>query len=142
MNALDEFVAQLERNRRGQGGVAVSVCSAHPLVLRAAFRSALRYDTFALIESTSNQVDQYGGYTGMKPADFAALVRRIAEEEGFPAERVLLGGDHLGPNTWRQFGSVKAMQETLEKLARAIAGASSVRKLACPTLRPARGCLP
>ena len=114
MNALDEFVAQLERNRRGQGGVAVSVCSAHPLVLRAAFRSALRYDTFALIESTSNQVDQYGGYTGMKPADFAALVRRIAEEEGFPAERVLLGGDHLGPNSWRHLGSEKAMQETLQ----------------------------
>ena len=114
MNALDEFVAQLERNRRGQGGVAVSVCSAHPLVLRAAFRSALRYDTFALIESTSNQVDQYGGYTGMKPADFAALVRRIAEEEGFPTERVLLGGDHLGPNSWRHLGSEKAMQETLQ----------------------------
>ena len=114
MNALDEFVSQLERNRRGQGGVAVSVCSAHPLVLRAAFRSALRYDTFALIESTSNQVDQYGGYTGMKPADFAALVRRIAEEEGFPTGRVLLGGDHLGPNSWRHLGSEKAMQETLQ----------------------------
>ena len=114
MNALDEFVSQLERNRRGQGGVAVSVCSAHPLVFRSAFRSALRHDTFALIESTSNQVDQYGGYTGMKPADFAALVRRIAEEEGFPTERVLLGGDHLGPNSWRHLGSEKAMQETLQ----------------------------
>lgn len=114
MNALDEFVAQLERNRSGQGGVAVSVCSAHPLVLRAAFRSARRYDTFALIESTSNQVDQYGGYTGMKPADFAALVNKIAAEEGFPAERILLGGDHLGPNSWRHLGSEKAMQETLQ----------------------------
>ena len=114
MNALDEFVAQLERNRSGQGGVAVSVCSAHPLVLRAAFRSALRFDTFALIESTSNQVDQYGGYTGMKPADFAALVNKIAAEEGFPAERILLGGDHLGPNSWRHLGSEKAMQETLQ----------------------------
>ncbi|MFT3851002.1 MAG: class II D-tagatose-bisphosphate aldolase, non-catalytic subunit [Propionivibrio sp.] len=114
MNALDEFVAQLERNRRGQGGVAVSVCSAHPMILRAAFRSALRYDTFALIESTSNQVDQYGGYTGMKPADFAALVKQIAAEERFPAERVLLGGDHLGPNSWRHLGSEKAMQETLQ----------------------------
>ena len=91
MNALDEFVAQLERNRRGQGGVAVSVCSAHPLVLRAAFRSALRFDTFALIESTSNQVDQYGGYTGMKPADFAALVNKIAAEEGFLLDRQRLG---------------------------------------------------
>ena len=114
MNTLDEFVAQLERNRSGQGGVAVSVCSAHPLVLRAAFRSARRYDTFALIESTSNQVDQYGGYTGMRPADFAALVNKIAVEEGFPVERVLLGGDHLGPNSWRHLGSEKAMQETLQ----------------------------
>jgi len=114
MNALDEFAAQLERNRAGEGGVAVSVCSAHPMVLRAAFRSALRHDTFALIESTSNQVDQYGGYTGMKPADFAALVRKIADEEGFPSERVLLGGDHLGPNSWRHLGSEKAMQETLQ----------------------------
>ena len=114
MNALDEFVAQLERNRSGQGGVAVSVCSAHPLVLRAAFRSGLRFDTFALIESTSNQVDQYGGYTGMRPADFAALVNKIAVEEGFPVERVLLGGDHLGPNSWRHLGSENAMQETLQ----------------------------
>ena len=52
--------------------------------------------------------------TGMKPADFAALVNKIAAEEGFPAERILLGGDHLGPNSWRHLGSEKAMQETLQ----------------------------
>lgn len=113
MNAIHEFNAQLQRNREGQGGVAVSVCSAHPLVLRAAFRSAHKFNTFALIESTSNQVDQYGGYTGMRPADFAALVHKIADEEGFPQARILLGGDHLGPNTWRQQGAERAMQETL-----------------------------
>lgn len=113
MTALDEFSTQLERNRNGQGGVAVSVCSAHPMVLRGAFRSALRYDTFALIESTSNQVDQFGGYTGMKPSNFSDLVYRIAGEEGFPPDRLLLGGDHLGPNSWRHLGSEVAMQETL-----------------------------
>ena len=113
MNALDEFSSQLERNRNGQGGVAVSVCSAHPMVLRAAFRSALRYDSLALIESTSNQVDQYGGYTGMRPDDFSARVYTIAAEEGFPKDRVLLGGDHLGPNSWRHKGAEAAMQETL-----------------------------
>jgi len=118
MNALDEFLSQLQRNREGKGGVAVSVCSAHPLVLRAAFRSALRHDTFALIESTSNQVDQYGGYTGMKPADFAALVSKIALEEGFDQERIVLGGDHLGPNTWRNQGKQRAMDETLELVRR------------------------
>ena len=35
-----------------------------------------------LIESTANQCDQYGGYTGMKPADFKAFVEDIAKEIG------------------------------------------------------------
>lgn len=111
--ALEEFQALLQRNRAGRGGVAASVCSAHPLVLRALFRAARRHDTFALVESTSNQVDQYGGYTGMKPADFARLVHGLAAEEGFPAERVLLGGDHLGPNTWRSRPAEEAMAESV-----------------------------
>lgn len=114
MNAVDSFIEQLRMNREGLGGVAVSVCSAHPFVLRAALRTAKRHNTFALIESTSNQVDQYGGYTGMKPADFVVLVRKIADEEGFPWEQILLGGDHLGPNTWRQLGSDRAMRETCD----------------------------
>jgi D-tagatose-1,6-bisphosphate aldolase subunit GatZ/KbaZ len=113
MTALAEFTAGLDRNRSGKGGVAVSICSAHPLVLRALFRSAKQYDTFALVESTSNQVDQYGGYTGMRPADFVRLVHDLAEDEGFPKERVLLGGDHLGPNTWRAKPAADAMTETM-----------------------------
>ncbi|HVO20180.1 MAG TPA: class II D-tagatose-bisphosphate aldolase, non-catalytic subunit [Anaeromyxobacter sp.] len=109
--ALVEFREELERNRAGRGGVAMSCCSAHPLVLRALFRSARRHDTFALVESTSNQVDQYGGYTGMRPPDFARLVGEVAAEEGFPAGRVLLGGDHLGTNTWRERPAAQAMRE-------------------------------
>jgi len=109
--ALAEFRGGLERNRDGRGGVAMSCCSAHPLVLRALFRSARRHGTFALVEATSNQVDQYGGYTGMRPPDFARLVREVAAEEGFPAGRVLLGGDHLGTNTWRGRPAAQAMGE-------------------------------
>ena len=78
-----------------------SICSAHPWVLEAAMRQALEDETPLLIESTSNQVDQYGGYTGMKPADFVDFVRSIAERVGFPHEHLILGGDHLGPNAWR-----------------------------------------
>jgi D-tagatose-1,6-bisphosphate aldolase subunit GatZ/KbaZ len=113
MTALSEFLDTIRRNRAGLGGVAMSCCSAHPLVLRALFRTARRHDTFALVESTSNQVDQYGGYTGMKPEDFVRLVRGVAAEEGFPADRVLLGGDHLGPNTWREQGAAAAMRESV-----------------------------
>jgi D-tagatose-1,6-bisphosphate aldolase subunit GatZ/KbaZ len=111
MSALADFSSLLEENRAGRGGVAMSCCSAHPLVLRALFRAARRRNTFALVEATSNQVDQYGGYTGMKPPDFARLVAKVAAEEEFPAERVLLGGDHLGTNTWRARPAAEAMRE-------------------------------
>ncbi len=109
--ARDEFLEALDRNRSDGSGVAVSVCSAHPDVLRALFRTARLREQFALIESTSNQVDHYGGYTGMKPADFVALVHGLAREEGFPRERILLGGDHLGPNRWKGGPAERAMQE-------------------------------
>lgn len=87
-----------------------SICSAHPWVLEAAMRQALEDEAPLLIESTSNQVDQYGGYTGMKPADFVAFVRAIADRVGFAHEHLILGGDHLGPNAWRHLPSDEAMQ--------------------------------
>ena len=111
MTARDEFLASLDENRRTGAGVAVSVCSAQPDVLRATFRTARDCDHFALVESTSNQVDQYGGYTGMKPADFVAMVHAIAADEGFPKSRILLGGDHLGPNRWQKKPAETAMAE-------------------------------
>ncbi len=111
MKAIEQFRSRLDDNLAGQGGVAVSVCSAHPRVLRALFQTALEYDTFALIESTSNQVDQFGGYTGMKPPDFVRLVYGLAEEEGFPLDRILLGGDHLGVNARPSLTANKAQKE-------------------------------
>jgi D-tagatose-1,6-bisphosphate aldolase subunit GatZ/KbaZ len=70
-----------------------------------------------LIEATCNQVNHLGGYTGMQPADFAALVEKIADEEGFPADRIILGGDHLGPNPWRNRRAQEAMVEAEEMVA-------------------------
>jgi len=87
-----------------------SICSAHPWVLGAAMKQALDDDTPLLIESTSNQVDQFGGYTGMKPVDFVRFVHLIADRVGLPRERLILGGDHLGPNAWRNLPAEEAMQ--------------------------------
>jgi len=59
--------------RRHKSGAAVgmySVCSAHPLVLEATLKLAARSGAVALIEATSNQVNQEGGYTGLRPAAF------------------------------------------------------------------------
>ena len=64
---------------------------------------------FALIEATSNQVNQDGGYTGMKPADFRDFVHGIADRVGLPESALLLGGDHLGPNPWQALPAEEAM---------------------------------
>ncbi|WP_428412563.1 D-tagatose-bisphosphate aldolase, class II, non-catalytic subunit [Pararhizobium sp.] len=86
-----------------------SVCSAHPLVIEAALRRAAAEDQVALIEATCNQVNQEGGYTGMKPSDFRTFIEGIAADIGFPVERIILGGDHLGPNPWRKLPAEDAM---------------------------------
>jgi D-tagatose-1,6-bisphosphate aldolase subunit GatZ/KbaZ len=93
----------------GRPTAITSVCSAHPLVLEAALAQAAGDGTAALIEATSNQVDQFGGYTGMRPADFRAFVEGLADRVGLPDERVVLGGDHLGPNRWRSKPADEAM---------------------------------
>ncbi len=86
-----------------------SVCSAHPLVIEAALKRAASDDAVALIEATCNQVNQEGGYTGMTPRDFRRFVEDIAAAVGFPIDRIILGGDHLGPNPWRKLPAEEAM---------------------------------
>ena len=70
-----------------------------------------------LIESTCNQVNQYGGYTGMKPKDFVGFVMRLAEENRYPGKDIILGGDHLGPSVWQDEPSESAMKKS-ERLIR------------------------
>jgi len=74
-------------------------------------QQARRDGSLLLIESTSNQVNQFGGYTGQKSADFAKLVRETAAAMDFPFERIVLGGDHLGPHVWRKESSKEAMEK-------------------------------
>ncbi|SER40113.1 tagatose-bisphosphate aldolase noncatalytic subunit [Faunimonas pinastri] len=97
-----EHLASLpERRANGSHEGITSVCSAHPLVIEAAFLQGLADGSEVLIEATCNQVNQDGGYTGMTPADFRRFVEEIAARVGFPPERLILGGDHLGPNPWK-----------------------------------------
>ena len=103
----------VERNRRGEPVGVCSVCSAHPWVLEAALYQAREDQSPVCIESTCNQVNQFGGYTGQTPAQFAGFVHAIALRVGFPKDRILFGGDHLGPYPWRQ----EPAQTALEKAA-------------------------
>jgi D-tagatose-1,6-bisphosphate aldolase subunit GatZ/KbaZ len=109
MAELSSLLELVAARTRGEAGGVFSVCSAHPAVLQAAFEQALEDGGTVLVESTSNQVNQEGGYTGVKPADFAAFVGRLAEDAELPAQRVILGGDHLGPHPWRELGATVAM---------------------------------
>jgi len=105
-----QFLKNLPHARAaGQRVGITSVCSAHPIVIRAALRHALHGDSPVLIEATCNQVNQDGGYTGMTPADFRAFVESQAEAVGFPKERILFGGDHLGPNPWKSLPAEEAL---------------------------------
>ena len=100
----------VRRHKAGERVGVTSVCSAHPLVIEAALRHASATgQPFALVEATSNQVNQDGGYTGMVPADFRAFVEAIAAKVGFPVAKLVLGGDHLGPNAWTALPADEAM---------------------------------
>ncbi len=91
-----------------------SCCSANEFVLRAAILRAKMTDSPVLIECTANQVDQFGGYTGMKPKEFLDYVQDIAVQEGLPLDRVILGGDHLGPLKWVNLPESEAMEHARE----------------------------
>ncbi len=102
-----DFVVQSHQFNHPLG--ITSICSAHPYVIEAALRNGQVKQIPVLIEATCNQVNQYGGYTGMTPADFVRFVEGVALRAGFPRERILLGGDHLGPLVWADEPSASAM---------------------------------
>ena len=108
MDILDEII---RTQKSDQPAGITSICSAHPLVLEAVFKHALESGQPVLIEATSNQVNQYGGYTGMQPADFVRFVHDLAEKSHFPPERMLLGGDHLGPLPFASEPAALAMEK-------------------------------
>ena len=103
-------------NRAGRLAALPSVCSAHPDVLMASMMLARDLDRDLLVEATSNQVNQFGGYTGMTPKDFIAFVHEIATKAGFDPARVHFGGDHLGPQVWRSKDAETAMRHARDMM--------------------------
>jgi D-tagatose-1,6-bisphosphate aldolase subunit GatZ/KbaZ len=113
-NASQRLQDTVLRNRRGEKAGVYAVCSAHPSVIAAAVRQAVNDDSVLHVESTSSQVNQFGGYSGQTPSQFAEYVHSAAQRAGLPRERVLLGGDHLGPYPWREQPSATAMDKACE----------------------------
>ena len=104
----------MEKRRNGIKCGIPSYCTANPLVLETALRRAKLLGTPVLIEATANQVNQYGGYTGMLPKDFYDMVLKMAKEIGVPEHQIILAGDHLGPLTWQNLPEKEAMEKSIE----------------------------
>ncbi|MGA8492180.1 MAG: class II D-tagatose-bisphosphate aldolase, non-catalytic subunit [Terriglobales bacterium] len=113
-NASERLQETIRRNRRSEKVGVYAVCSAHPSVIAAAVQQAVEDNSVLHVESTSSQVNQLGGYTGQTPSQFAECIHSAALSAGLPRERVLLGGDHLGPYPWREQPSVVAMDKACE----------------------------
>lgn len=106
----------IEANRSGQAVALPSVCSSHPDVIEASVLLAKELKKPLLIEATSNQVNQFGGYTGMQPRDFVAFVHEIMGRHDFDKDQVIFGGDHLGPQAWKNEDATSAMAKAEEMI--------------------------
>lgn len=115
--ANERLIELVDENLKGVSVGLTSVCSSHPLIVEAAISQSKENDTLLLIESTSNQVDQFGGYSGMKPDDFRHYIEQKLQNAGVDLHNVILGGDHLGPNRWRTMEAEKAMNLAHEQIA-------------------------
>ena len=109
MDAKQYFLDLVKRQKSGSDEGVCSICSANAYVIEAAMEFGRDTNRVVLIEATANQVNQFGGYTGMQPADFAAYVQTLAERVGLPQTQLILGGDHLGPLTWSAEPEAEAM---------------------------------
>lgn len=102
----------MDQRREGKICGIESVCSANGFVLEVALKRSKLFNAPVLIEATANQVNQFGGYTGMYPKDFYEMVLKMAAEIGVPENHIILGGDHLGPLTWQNLPETEAMEKS------------------------------
>lgn len=104
----------LEKRDSGTSAGIPSFCTSNSIVLEAILEYYMTSDEHVLIECTANQVNQYGGYMNMTPADFVEYLHNIADNVGFPKDRILLGADHFGPLAWADKPENEAMENAKE----------------------------
>lgn len=107
MNSLQRLI---KAQKNGQPLGLCSICSANSFVLETCMEDAKKNNSTLLIEATSNQINQQGGYTGMKPLEFVRRTKLLSQKIGLNWEKITLGGDHLGPTPWQSKSSDLAMK--------------------------------
>ena len=90
-----------------------SFCTSNFDVLRSVVIFAKLNNLPILIESTSNQVNQFGGYTSLKPHQFYKKINGIATKLNY-RKKLIIGADHLGPLPWKHMGKKKAIENSIK----------------------------
>ncbi|MDK2886466.1 MAG: D-tagatose,6-bisphosphate aldolase subunit GatZ/KbaZ [Thermosipho sp. (in: thermotogales)] len=91
-----------------------SVCSSNEYVIRASIEFAKEKNEYLLLEATCHQVNQFGGYTGFTPEKYVEYIKDLIKKYNFPEDKLLLGGDHLGPDPWKEMPASLAMENAEE----------------------------
>ena len=90
-----------------------SFCTSNFEVLGSAINFAKLNNLPILIESTSNQVNQFGGYTLLKPNQFFKKINILASKLNYK-KKLYIGADHLGPLPWKNLESKKAIKNSIK----------------------------
>ena len=91
-----------------------SFCTANEEVIKIILLYCKIYNLPCLIECTSNQVNQFGGYIKKTPKEFSNLIFKIARTIKLNKKNIFLGGDHLGPLPWNNKNSNLAIKNSIE----------------------------
>ena len=111
----------IRSHRKGRPRAVMAACTASPFAIRAVLQQTCQDGAVALIESTASQVNPDGGYAGLTPAVFHRQVAQLAVAAGLPPDRLLLGGDHIGPYPWSNGRAARALAKAAELAAACVA---------------------
>mgnify|MGYP003320886004 CR=1 FL=1 len=114
MKTSNPLLSLVEKRKNGIFTGIPSFCSANKLVIEAILDQSKRFDDKVVIEATSNQVNQFGGYFNMTSKGFRDYVYDIADSIGYDKSNIILGGDHLGPQPWQDESEEMAMEKAKE----------------------------
>ena len=90
-----------------------SFCTSNKEVLNSIMVFAKIYNLPLLIETTSNQVNQFGGYSKLTPRKFYNKIMKMTERFNLNKNRVRIGADHLGPLPWAKKNEKIAIKNSI-----------------------------
>ena len=77
MNNKLSFLLEAKANGKYIG--VPSFCTANRMAIKACMQYAKKNSQLVIFEATANQVNQDGGYTGMKPHQYIDFIEKIAD---------------------------------------------------------------